>query len=139
MSTSKRIVYTYGAYDLIHMGHIKLLQRAKELGDYLVVGVLSDEAVRNRKGKDRPIQPWNDRIDMVSSIKYVDETVLQQTYDALPNLEAYPDRISVITKGDDINVILDVARKYGCECIPLEYTGTYSTSQLIREIRSDSQ
>ena len=73
----KKIVgYTTGVYDLFHIGHLNIIQRAKELCDYLIVGVSSDELVLKEKNKT-PVIPYTERAAIVSAIKYVDEVVLQ--------------------------------------------------------------
>lgn len=68
------IGYVSGVFDLYHIGHLNLIRRAKEQCDYLIVGVTSDEYVRERKGKE-PIVPFEDRIQIVASCRYVDEAV----------------------------------------------------------------
>jgi rfaE bifunctional protein nucleotidyltransferase chain/domain len=67
-----RIVLTSGSFDLIHMGHVKYLTRAKELGDMLVVGVDSDDKIRRRKGPDRPMVPEGERLEMLAHQRPVD-------------------------------------------------------------------
>ena len=64
----KLVVYTYGAWDLLHPGHIIFLNRAKELGHYLVVGVISDNAIKELKGSNRPIQKESDRLFIVENL-----------------------------------------------------------------------
>jgi len=76
--SGKRIVLTQGTFDLVHIGHGRYLQRAKEHGDILVVGVDSDEKTRNRKGPTRPMIPQEERIEMLSHIGYVDLVVLKE-------------------------------------------------------------
>ncbi|MEZ5345777.1 MAG: adenylyltransferase/cytidyltransferase family protein [Pyrinomonadaceae bacterium] len=68
----KRIVLANGCFDLFHVGHIRYLAGAKELGDFLVVGINSDEQVRNLKGNARPYMPENERAEIVASLKAVD-------------------------------------------------------------------
>jgi D-glycero-beta-D-manno-heptose 1-phosphate adenylyltransferase len=62
----QRVVLTSGSFDLIHLGHVKYLARAKELGDVLVVGVDSDDKIRRRKGEDRPLVPQEERLEMLA-------------------------------------------------------------------------
>lgn len=67
-----RVVLTSGSFDLIHMGHVKYLTRAKEFGDVLVVGVDSDAKIRRRKGPDRPMVPEGERLEMLAHQRPVD-------------------------------------------------------------------
>lgn len=70
------IGYTTGVFDMFHIGHLNILRRAKELCDYLIVGVSTDQLVEHDKNKT-PIIPFNNRCDIVKAIKYVDEVVPQ--------------------------------------------------------------
>lgn len=68
----KRIVLANGCFDLLHVGHLRYLQGAREVGDLLVVGINSDEQVRQLKGAGRPFVPENERAEMVSGLRCVD-------------------------------------------------------------------
>ncbi len=76
-----RVVLTSGSFDLIHLGHVKYLARAKELGDVLVVGVDSDEKIRARKGDDRPLVPEMERLEMLAHQRPVDLIYLKDGED----------------------------------------------------------
>jgi D-beta-D-heptose 7-phosphate kinase/D-beta-D-heptose 1-phosphate adenosyltransferase len=78
MQTTK-IIWTNGCFDVLHRGHIELLKYAKSLGDWLVVGIDTDERVKNSKGESRPFNNIEDRVAMLESIKYVDEVVVFDT------------------------------------------------------------
>ena len=80
--TKKKIIigYTSGVYDLFHVGHLNLLRRAKSMCDRLIVGVSSDELVRKIKKKSTII-PFDERINIVQSIKFVDMTIPQRDPD----------------------------------------------------------
>ncbi|PCI89800.1 D-glycero-beta-D-manno-heptose 1-phosphate adenylyltransferase [Candidatus Kaiserbacteria bacterium] len=69
---NNRIVLTSGSWDILHVGHMRYLQAAKEEGDILIVGVDSDAKIRKRKGKDRPIVQQDERTEMLSHLEYVD-------------------------------------------------------------------
>tara|TARA_R110000737_G_scaffold334989_1_gene353507 strand:- start:329 stop:739 length:411 start_codon:yes stop_codon:yes gene_type:complete len=73
--TTTKIIWTNGCFDVLHRGHIELFKYAKSLGDYLVVGIDDDERVRASKGPLRPINNLEDRVEMLESIKYIDEVV----------------------------------------------------------------
>ena len=67
-----RLVLTSGSFDLVHLGHVKYLAKAKELGDVLIVGVDSDAKIRRRKGEDRPMVPQSERLEMLAHQRPVD-------------------------------------------------------------------
>lgn len=77
-----KIGYTSGVFDMFHVGHLNILQRAKEQCEHLIVGVSTDEVVRSYKHKT-PIIPFRDRITIVKAIRYVDEVVPQDTMDKM--------------------------------------------------------
>ncbi|MBI3306799.1 MAG: D-glycero-beta-D-manno-heptose 1-phosphate adenylyltransferase [Candidatus Omnitrophica bacterium] len=75
-NTRKRIVFTNGTFDFIHLGHIRYLAQAKSFGDVLIVGVNTNASVRSYKGPNRPINPEGDRIQVLSALECVDFAVL---------------------------------------------------------------
>lgn len=72
----KKIVFTNGCFDLLHIGHVRYLEEAAKLGDVLIVGINTDASVQKLKGPTRPIQNENDRAEILASLKAVDHTVL---------------------------------------------------------------
>ena len=82
------IGYTTGVYDMFHIGHLNILQRAKANCDYLIVGVSTDELVQSEKHKT-PIIPFAERCAIVSAIKYVDKVVPQENKDKFATWEKY--------------------------------------------------
>lgn len=72
----KRLVFTNGTFDLLHLGHITYLQKAKKMGDVLIVGVNSDRSVKTYKDPDRPIHPQNDRMKVLAALECIDYVVL---------------------------------------------------------------
>jgi D-beta-D-heptose 7-phosphate kinase/D-beta-D-heptose 1-phosphate adenosyltransferase len=75
MQTTK-IIWTNGCFDVLHRGHIELLKYAKSLGDWLVVGIDTDERVKSSKGESRPFNNIEDRVAMLESIKYVADVMV---------------------------------------------------------------
>src|SRR5271154_1734579 len=85
---SSSIVAASGCFDFIHPGHVKLLQLAKELGDFLIVGMNSDASIKHLKGPKRPIYPVPDRLLMLSSLRFVDAITVFDDYTAFNFLKA---------------------------------------------------
>ncbi len=79
-------IWTNGCFDVLHIGHLKMLAFAKELGDYLVVGIDSDERVAKLKGPNRPINNEKDRKEFLEAISFVDEVVIFSSKEELENL-----------------------------------------------------
>jgi D-beta-D-heptose 7-phosphate kinase/D-beta-D-heptose 1-phosphate adenosyltransferase len=75
-SENKKIVFTNGCFDLLHIGHVTYLAEAKKLGDILIVGINTDASVQKLKGPTRPIQNENDRAEILAALKSVDHTIL---------------------------------------------------------------
>ena len=130
MSKKKIIGYTTGVFDLFHIGHLRLLKRAKENCDYLIVGVSTDELVSYKHKK--AVIPFEERFEIVKSLKNVDEVVAQESMD---KMEAW-DRLkfNVIFVGDDWKGTKkwydyeEQFEKVGVEIIYFPYTkGTSST------------
>lgn len=95
----KRIVFTNGCFDLIHVGHTRYLEEAKKLGDILIVGVNSDHSVRTIKGKKRPVIPEEERAEVLSALQCVDFVVIFHEPDPLNIISLLkPD---VLVKGGD--------------------------------------
>ncbi len=88
MSKAKKIGYTTGVYDMFHIGHLNIIERARERCDYLIVGVSTDELVMQEKGKT-PVIPFEERIAIVSALKYVDQVVPQINKNKLEAWEKY--------------------------------------------------
>ena len=93
-----KVGYTTGVFDLFHIGHLNILRSAKEQSEYLIVGVTSDEEAISVKNR-RPVIPFEERIEIVRSIKYVDEAVKENNTDKLVAWDHY--KFNAIFKGDD--------------------------------------
>ena len=131
----KLVVYTYGAWDLLHPGHIIFLNRAKELGHYLVVGVISDNAIKELKGSNRPIQKESDRLFIVEHLSMVDRCLIQEEYDPSSILRGI-NRLDILTKGDDWDYIpgQETIVELGGKMVKLSYTSSYSTSKTVEKL-----
>lgn len=132
----KRIVFTNGCFDLLHLGHIRYLEKAKTLGDILVVGVNSDRSVRNLKGLDRPILPEEERAEILSSLGCVDYITV---FDELTPLELISSlQPHILVKGGDwtkeTTVGKEVVERSGGEVVILPFVEGPSTSNIIETI-----
>jgi len=136
----RTVVYTYGVWDLLHPGHINLLRRAKEMGDFLIVGVVADGPVKKLKGDNRPIQKFNDRLSIVGSLRCVDAAIPQTLYDPSDEL-LFLERVDVLTKGDDWGNIpgTETIEAMGGKMVKLSYSHGYSTSQTISKLTGESE
>lgn len=124
-----RVVYVPGVFDLLHRGHINLLWRARQLGDILIVGVVSSEGCNSYKGRF-PAQSVSDRINAIKQLTFVDVVEVQQTTDPTQLLERYlPD---VLIHGNDWEKLIEgneTLQRLGIELVLLPYTiGISSTS-----------
>ena len=125
-------VITYGTFDLFHIGHLNLLRRAKELGDYLIVAVSSDEFNLKEKGKVCQIRDM-DRMEIVKAIRYVDEVILEESWDQkVKDVQKYD--VDVFVMGDDWEGKFDFLKDY-CEVVYLPRTEGISTTQLKDELK----
>ena len=133
----KTIVFTNGVFDLLHPGHLRYLQRARALGDALVVGINSDRSARANKGSDRPITPDSERAELVGSLKCVDAVVIfdEDTPHALI-AAVQPD---ILVKGadwaEDAIVGRDVVEARGGKVVRVAVEPGYSTTAIIERIK----
>lgn len=119
-------VITYGTFDMLHYGHIKLLKRARDLGDYLVVAISTDE-FNNLKGKESFFS-YEERKLMLEAIKYVDEVIPEETWEQKIN-DVLNHKINVFTIGDDWEGKFDFLKEY-CEVVYLSRTPNISTTEI---------
>ncbi len=132
-----KIGYTTGVFDMFHIGHLNILKKAKSQCDFLIVGVSTDENVINYKNK-KPIIPFEDRAEIVGSIKYVDKVVPQVNMD---KYQAWQElKFDVIFHGDDwkgSELYLAMEKKLkgvGVEFVYFEYTKGISSTELSKII-----
>jgi glycerol-3-phosphate cytidylyltransferase len=123
-------VLTYGTYDLLHFGHINLLQRAKDLGDYLIVGLSTDEF---NKGKNKKsYHSFENRKMILESIRYVDEVIPENTWDQKIR-DVINNNIDIFVMGDDWEGKFDFLKEY-CEVIYLPRTVGISTTKIKKDL-----
>lgn len=133
-----KVGYTTGVFDLFHIGHLNILEKSKELCDYLIVGVSTDELVQNYKNKT-PIIPYEERSKIIEAIKYVDMVVPQSSMD---KMEAWKElQFDVMFHGSDWNgseLYLDIEKKFnekGIDLVFLPHTDGTSTTIILEKIR----
>ena len=132
---NKKVVFTNGCFDLLHVGHVRYLAEAKKLGDFLIVGINSDESVKRLKGPTRPIQNQQDRAEILKALEAVDETVIF-TEDTPENLikSIRPD---ILVKGGDWSVDQIVGgpfvQSYGGQVCSLTFIDGKSTTKIIEK------
>ena len=132
----KRIVFTNGCFDILHVGHARYLEQARALGDILVVGVNSDRSVREIKGKSRPLVPESERAELLAHLESVDfVTVFDESRpDAL--IEVVKPAIHI--KGGDYREEdlpeADVVRKHGGRVIILPLVPGKSSTNVIQRV-----
>ena len=135
---NKKIVFTNGCFDLLHVGHMYLLREAKQLGDVLVVGLNSDASVRRLKGDHRPIVSAEDRAYAIAALESVDYLVIFDEPDPMTLLRLI--RPHVLVKGDDYAasevVGADLLESYGGVTRLIPIRRGISTSRLLEKIRS---
>ncbi|MFB3885667.1 MAG: D-glycero-beta-D-manno-heptose 1-phosphate adenylyltransferase [Thermodesulfobacteriota bacterium] len=132
----RRIIFTNGCFDLLHIGHIRYLEKAKTLGDILVVGVNSDRSVRELKGPRRPILPEGERAEILSSLGCVDYITI---FDERTPLELISSlKPHLLVKGGDWTkdkvVGKEIVERSGGEVFLLPFEEGSSTSNLIETI-----
>ncbi|ASD62619.1 D-glycero-beta-D-manno-heptose 1-phosphate adenylyltransferase [Bdellovibrio bacteriovorus] len=134
-AAGKKIVFTNGCFDLLHVGHVRYLQEAQKLGDLLVVGVNSDASVKRLKGPTRPVQIEADRAEILAALSAVDFTVIF-TEDTPENL-IHKVRPDILVKGGDWKIDSIVGApfvmSYGGQVMSLQFVDGKSTTKLIEK------
>ena len=124
-------VFVNGTFDILHVGHIALLDYAKSLGDQLVVGIDSDDRVRLLKGSDRPINSQLERGTLLAALKSVDEVFVFDTDDELTSLIQACD---IMVKGSDYRDKPIVGQEICKQVVFFERLNGYSTTNKIQDI-----
>ena len=129
----EKIVFTNGCFDILHPGHIHILDQAKSYGDMLIVGLNSDNSIKRLKGPSRPKVSQNDRLKILSSIKFVDYVVLFEEETPLKLIEKI--KPNFLVKGGDY-ILEDIVgrefvEKYGGQVKIVKLLEGHSSSSLI--------
>ena len=134
-----KIVYSYYVLDIVHRGHLAMLENSKAIageGGKLIVGILTDEAVMEKKNK--PILSFDERFNLARAIRYVDVVVPQETYSPLPNLMSIkPDVLMESTSHNeaDIEKVHDFMQSINGSVIVLPYYPSQSSTDIKRIIK----
>lgn len=131
----KKIVFTNGVFDLLHVGHVRYLQEARSLGDALVIGVNSDASVKRLKGPTRPVQTESDRAEILAALGAVDFTVIFT--DDTPATLIEKVRPDILVKGGDWKIDQIVGapyvQSYGGQVMSLQFVDGKSTTKIIEK------
>ena len=123
-------VITYGTFDLFHVGHLNILKRAKQLGDYLVVGVSSDK-FNLLKGK-KAYHSVEDRVAIIESLECVDEVIIEESWgQKIKDIKEH--NIDIFVMGHDWEGKFDFLKEY-CEVVYLERTDGISTTKIKKDL-----
>ena len=127
----KRVI-TYGTFDLLHYGHINLLRRAKSLGDYLIVGLSTDEFNNIEKNKECYFD-YENRKSLLDAVKYVDLVIPEKTWEQkVSDIQKY--NIDVFVIGDDWKGKFDYLEDFGIEVVYLPRTNEISTTKIKKDL-----
>ena len=135
-----KIVYSYYVLDIVHRGHLKMMENAKAIAGKdgkLIVGILTDEAVMEKKPK--PILSFDERFDLANAIKYVDLVVAQETYSPLPNVKKIKPDILMESASHDENAIeeaREVMESIGGKVIVIPYYPSQSSTNIKNNIKN---
>lgn len=128
----KRVI-TYGTFDLLHYGHINLLRRAKEQGDFLIVALSTDEFNRNEK-KKKSYFSYEKRKMMLEAIRYVDLVIPEESWEQKTQ-DIHRHGVDVFVMGDDWTGKFDFLKNEGIEVVYLPRTPQISTTQIKNDLK----
>ena len=136
-ATGKKVVFTNGCFDILHLGHVDYLEKARNLGDKLVLGLNTDDSVSRFKGPNRPIQDETSRARILAAFQFIDLVVFFNE-DTPLNLisELVPD---ILVKGSDYlaeNIVgADVVIRHGGQVKTIDFVPGYSTTRIVEKIK----
>ena len=130
----KIIVFTNGCFDILHRGHVEYLQKARELGDLLILGLNSDSSVKRLKGNSRPINNEIDRAIVLSALECITYISIFDEDTPLELIKIVkPD---ILVKGGDYKIENVVGREYSKETVLIDFVDGYSTTNIIKKINN---
>jgi rfaE bifunctional protein nucleotidyltransferase chain/domain len=133
----KKIVFTNGCFDILHLGHVEYLNEARALGDALIIGLNSDASVKRLKGPDRPINNEHDRKEMLLNLRAVDSVQIFDNETPLEIIQMISP--SILVKGGDWKVEQIIGHEFvlshGGIVKSLSFKNGYSTSNLIKNVQ----
>lgn len=135
-----KVVFTNGCFDLIHLGHVDYLEKARNLGDKLILGLNTDDSVSRFKGSERPLQDQNSRARVLAAMQFVDlvvffneDTPLNLISELVPN---------ILVKGSDYlteNIVgANVVEKAGGVVKTIDFVPGYSTTRIVEKIKKQT-
>ena len=128
-----KIVFVNGCFDILHPGHVKLFQHARNLGNKLIVAIDSDEKVKQMKGDSRPVNSQDDRKFILESIRYIDEVIIFNSKEELQGL-VKEIRPAIMVVGSDWKGKEVIGSNYAKEVRFFDRIGDYSTTNIIESI-----
>ena len=136
---NKKIVFTNGCFDLIHLGHIELIARSADLGDILIIGVNTDNSIKRLKGPNRPIVEEISRAKQLAALEFVDAIVFFDEDTPIDLIKVI--NPNVITKGGDYNtdqvIGNDIVTQNDGEVVIIPLTHGYSTTSILEKIKDE--
>lgn len=130
------IVFTNGCFDILHVGHLRILNEARKLGEILILGLNSDSSIKQLKGSNRPIVNQIDRSEILSNFRCIDYIVIyddESVYDLVSFIK--PD---VLVKGGDYTIQQvvghDIVESYGGQVITVPFVDNNSTTDLLKKV-----
>lgn len=136
---NKKIVFTNGCFDLIHLGHIEVIARSADLGDILIIGVNTDNSIKRLKGKNRPIVEEISRAKQLAALEFVDAVVFFDQDTPIDLIKVI--NPNVITKGGDYNtdqvIGNDIVTQNDGEVVIIPLTQGYSTTSILEKIKDE--
>ena len=137
-TNGKKVAFTNGCFDLLHRGHVHVLREARACADLLIVGVNSDQSVKQIKGSARPVLPESDRCELLGAMEMVDYVILFNEPDPYSVISAI--RPDVLVKGGDWNtnkiIGADLVEEAGGAVVVVPYVKGFSTTEIIERIKN---